>query len=71
MLDPVTMTDLGEQLRSAEGEAVRADIVARFEALSASIARTLSTGVAGSEFSRLQTIDLAAKTARQIVADYR
>lgn len=67
MLDPLTMTDLGEQLRSADGDAVRLDVVARLDALIADIARQTAAGVVSDEFNRLQKIDRAARTAREIV----
>lgn len=70
-VDPVTMTDLGEQLRSADGEALRSALVARLDALIADIARETSVGVSGPEFTKLQKIDQAARTARQIVDIYR
>ncbi len=67
MLDPLTMTDLGEQLRSADGEAVRRDVSARLDALIADIARQTAAGVVSDEFNRLQKIDRAARAAREIV----
>jgi Type III secretion system, cytoplasmic E component of needle len=65
------MTDLEEQLRAADGEQKRAEVIDRFSALDQQIASIMLGGIPPEEFQRGRILREAIAHARKIVLAFR
>jgi hypothetical protein len=70
MVDAGALTDLGEQLRSPDGGALRDQVTARFDRIIRQVQDAMATGVSVDEYGRLRRIQRAVETARQVVGSY-